>query len=288
MTGQSSRSNKPSMPNVMPDTAMVFAAGLGKRMRAYRDDIPKPLVPVHGRSLIDRVLDKLVQAGVERAVINISYKGEMIRRHVTQRRDIELLFSEEDEPLETAGGLIKALPLLGDGPVFVVNSDICWLDGPTPALRRLADAYHRHEQARSMLLVCPTVKAVGYHGAGDFALRADGAFRFRKQQETVPYVYTGIQLMDTGLLDAYRDERPIPRFSLSRLMHEVDDEGWCRTMAALPHDGIWFHVGDADGVHAAEKTLRNAEQVVPLFPQPPKKPKKKSPPVRSTENEGMQ
>ena len=125
----------------LPKTAMVMAAGYGKRLRPLTDTVPKPMVKVLGRPMIDVVLDRLVAAGVERAVINLHHLGEVIRDHLKARKDIEIVYSEESEILETGGGTKKALPLLGPDPFFVVNAKIIWLNGREDALHRLARAW---------------------------------------------------------------------------------------------------------------------------------------------------
>jgi MurNAc alpha-1-phosphate uridylyltransferase len=196
---------------------MVFAAGLGTRMRSFRSDIPKPLVPVAGRTLIDRALDKLVQAGVQRAVVNVSHLGQMIIDHLASRHDIEIHFSVEDTPLETGGGIVKALPLLGDQPFFAINADISWVDGWTPALVRLAHAFDP-ETMDALLLACPTVRTTGYDGRGDFVINAGGQVRRRKGAEVSPFVFTGIQLIHPRVFAPYVGQATIPVFSLSSLM----------------------------------------------------------------------
>lgn len=235
----------------VPHTAMVFAAGLGKRMRSHRSDIPKPLVPVAGRTLIDRVLDKLVEAGVKTAVINVSYLGQQIIEHVTAtRQDIALVFSEEEQPLETGGGIVRAMASLGNDPFYAINSDICWVDGFTPALIRLAQGY---DAARmdALLLACPTARTTGYDGVGDFVLDQRGQVRRRGEREVSPYVFGGIQILHPRLFTPYLAQEETPVFSLNQLFRRAGD-GWFDRIHAISHDATWMHIGDAKGVAEAE------------------------------------
>src|ERR1700759_4180333 len=156
--------------SVKPTKAMVLAAGLGLRMRPLTDRMPKPLVPVAGRPLLDHVLDKLGDAGVTDAVVNVHYLGEQIIRHVASRKRPRVTISDErDQVLGTGGGVVKALPLLGDAPFFHVNSDTMWMDGVRPNLARLAETF---DPARMdiLLLMAPTTNSIGYNGRGDYAM----------------------------------------------------------------------------------------------------------------------
>src|SRR3954468_12327161 len=157
-----------------PKRAMVLAAGLGTRMRPFNGRIPKPLVSVGGKALIDYALDRLAEQGVERAVVNVHHLADQIERHVAGRKQPNIIIADErSELLGTGGGLVKALPLLGDGPFFHVNSDTIWIDGVKPNLGRLADAF---DPARmdALLLLAPTASSIGYTGRGDFAMAPDG------------------------------------------------------------------------------------------------------------------
>ena len=246
----------------MPKAAMVLAAGLGTRMRDYDDAVPKPLVCVGGRTLIDRVLDMLVRDGVSRVVVNVSYLGEQIVAHLQQRDDVEIVLSREEEPLETGGGVLKALSLLGDAPFFVINSDALWVDEEPTALQRLAEAYWA-EAMDALLLVSTLDRATGYGGVGDFACAEDGRIRRLTSDSPalLPVVYTGVQILHprvfrTGL---FGGRKVGEKFSLAELFKEKDAEGWIPGVRALVHEGSWMHVGDGDGVRAAEKVLKGGE-----------------------------
>lgn len=244
----------------MPDTAMLFAAGRGTRMRSHESMLPKPLVKVAGKALIDHALDQLVRAGMKRAVVNLAYKGEMIEAHLAGRRDITIIFSHEGpEPLETGGGIMHALPLLGNRPFFAVNSDILWLNSEELALHRLAANF---DAARldSLLLVCPIAQTTGYEGQGDFTLAPDGRVRRRAAQEAAPFVFAGVQLLSPRLFtDGLFAGRAGDTFSLSRLFDRAGEDGWITGVHAIRHDSIWMHVGDAEGVKAAEKLLEQQQ-----------------------------
>ena len=236
----------------MPTTAMVLAAGYGKRMRPVTDIIPKPMVEVAGRSLIHRVLDQLVVNGIRKAVVNLSYKGEQLREHLEGRNAPELVFSIEDTPLETGGGIAKALPLLGNEPFFVANSDVIFLDGTVPTLHRLAQHW---DPARmdALLLLVPSVRAYGYHGQGDFFLNPKGVMRRRKEHEVAPFVFTGIQLMHPRLFK----DAPSGAFSLNVLYNRnVVADGSIERIFGISHDGAWLHVGDPRSFAFAENYLR--------------------------------
>src|SRR6202790_5665469 len=177
--------------SVKPTKAMVLAAGLGVRMRPLTDRMPKPLVRVAGRTLLDHVLDKLGDAGVSEAVVNVHYLPDQIIDHVASRAQPHVTISDErDAVLGTGGGVVKALPLLGDAPFFHVNADTMWIDGVQPNLARLAEAF---DPARMdiLLLMAPTASSIGYSGNGDYAMASDGALRKRKEHQVVPFVYAG-------------------------------------------------------------------------------------------------
>src|SRR3979409_253954 len=167
---------------VKPTRAMVLAAGLGVRMRPLTDRMPKPLVRVAGRTLLDHVFDKLADAGVGEAVVNVHYLPDQIIDHVAARGRPRVIISDErDQVLGTGGGVVKALPLLGQAPFFHVNADTLWIDGVRPNLARLAEAF---EPARLdiLLLMAPTTSSIGYGGRGAYALPAQGALGHRRGQ----------------------------------------------------------------------------------------------------------
>src|SRR3984893_17076146 len=182
-----------------PKRAMVLAAGLGTRMRAFNGNLPKPLIEVGGKALIDYVLDRLAEQGVERAVVNVHHLADQIERHLEQRQRPSIVISDErNELLGTGGGVVKALPDLDDGPFFHVNSDNIWIDGVKPNLGRLAAAF---DPARmdALLLVAPTATSIGYAGRGDFAMAADGRLIWRGERDVVPFVFAGAAILAPAL-----------------------------------------------------------------------------------------
>lgn len=231
-----------------PRRAMVLAAGLGLRMRPLTQNRPKPLIPVAGHTLLDRALDRLVEAGVEEAVVNLHYLGAMIEAHLANRAAPRTILSrEEDRLLETGGGVTRALPHLGDDPFYVVNADIAWADGKTPALRRLAATW-REDTMDAVLLLHPVATATGYDGVGDYTMDGDGALRRRRDDPAAPYVFTGIQLLHPRLFAS----APTGPFSLTRLYDEAETAG---RLFGVIHDGDWHHIGTPAGLETAEQHL---------------------------------
>ena len=228
---------------------MVLAAGRGERMRPLTDERPKPLIEVLGRSMLDRVLDRLAAAGVETAVINQHHLGEMIPAHLGERTDLEFLYSQENELLDTGGGVTKALPLLGDKPFFVLNGDVVWLDGRVPALDRLAAAWDG-EDMDALLLVHSTARAYGYDGRGDFFMSPDGVLRRRREREVAPFIFAGLQILHPRLLAG----APSGAFSLNRLYDAAAEAG---RLYGLRHDGEWFHVGTPAALEEVEDALHH-------------------------------
>lgn len=227
-------------------TGMVLAAGLGKRLRPITDATPKPLVAVKGRTLIDRALDHLEAAGVERVVVNLHYKAGLIERHLAARARPTISLSVEDELLETGGGIARALLQLEE-PFFVVNSDAVWLDGRVPALLRLARAWDP-DRLDALLLMQATATAVGYDGSGDFLLDPVGVPRRRPERELAPFIYGGVQLLSHRLFSG----APVAKYSVNRLWDQAIVSG---RIAGIVHDGAWFDVGTPAGLAATEARL---------------------------------
>ena len=233
---------------VHPAKAMILAAGLGVRMRPLTDHMPKPLVCVAGRTLLDHVLDKLAAAGVGEAIVNVHYLPGQIIDHVAARSRPRVIISDErDQALGTGGGVVKALPLLGRDPFFHVNADTLWIDGVRPNLARLAEAF---DPARMdiLLLMAPTISSIGYGGRGDYAMLPDGALRKRREHQVVPFVYAGAAIMSPSLFAA----APAGDFSLTRMFDRANEQ---ERLFGLRLDGVWMHVGTPDAVHAAEEAF---------------------------------
>jgi MurNAc alpha-1-phosphate uridylyltransferase len=234
-------------PLSAPRTAMVLAAGLGKRMRPLTDSLPKPLLPVCGRTLLDRVLDRFEEAGIERVVINLHYFRDVMEAHLKTRRRPPIELSPEPALLETGGGVKNALPRLGGAPFYVANSDVLWLDGMSPALARLARAWN-DETMDALLLLQSAVTAIGYDGSGDYFADPLGRLRYRKAHELAPFIYAGVQILHPRLFA----NAPDGPFSLKRLYDQAEGAG---RLWGLRHDGLWFHVGTPEGLAETEAML---------------------------------
>jgi MurNAc alpha-1-phosphate uridylyltransferase len=233
---------------VIPKRAMVLAAGLGTRMRPLTNSLPKPLVRVHDKPLIDWALDHLAEVGVEEVVVNLHHLPDQIRRHLADRTHPRILFSDEtDERLETGGGVARALPLLGDEPFFVVNSDVLWLNGTQSALKLMARAWDP-EAMDALLLLHPLAAAHGYDGFGDFKLDEIGRPQRREELHMAPFVFAGVQILHPRLFEAL----PEGPFSLNVLYDRALSE---ERLAGAVHDGEWYHVGTPQALANTESIL---------------------------------
>ena len=235
----------------IPQHAMVLAAGLGERMRPLTDERPKPLLELRRQALIDAILDQLDAAGVSQVVVNVHYLGHMIEAHLRPRERPRIALSQEETRLETGGGVRQALPLLGTDPFYVINGDVSWLDGRTPALRRMADAW---DEARmdALLLVHPTAVTLGYEGLGDYVLSPDGRLRRRREREVAPFVFAGIQILHPRLFEG----APDGAFSLNLIYDKAEGAG---RLQGLRHDGEWFHLSTPDQLRQVEDALSHLD-----------------------------
>jgi N-acetyl-alpha-D-muramate 1-phosphate uridylyltransferase len=229
-----------------PRRAMVLAAGLGTRLRPLTDAVPKPLVELNGRTLLDHAIDRLALAGVEQIVVNTHYLAAMIADRLSARVEPRVEISEEAELLDTGGGVARALPSLGEA-FFVVNADVFWLDGRDSALLRLAQAFDPGAMD-AVLLLQRTVSAIGYDGSGDYLLDSAGRPRRRRKREIAPYLFAGIQLLHRRLFEGITD----PVFSLIRLFDRAEQAG---RLHAIVHDGEWYHIGTPAGLEATRARL---------------------------------
>jgi MurNAc alpha-1-phosphate uridylyltransferase len=230
---------------------MVLAAGLGTRMRPAANGLPKPLVPLGGRALIDHVLDRIADAGVPRAVVNVHYCADQVVTHLAGRTRPEIVISDEtDLILDTGGGVMKALPHLGEQPFLVHNSDSVWIEQGSPNLARLFAGWSDRTM-ECLMLLAPVETSLGYAGKGDFSLTARGEIARRGTAGHADYVFAGVSLMHPRLFA----DSPPGAFSLNLL--------WDRAIAArrifgLTLDGVWMHVGDPVALDQAEKRLAGA------------------------------
>ncbi len=237
------------MSRSKPNAAMVFAAGLGTRMRPLTDDMPKPLIPVAGKALIDYPLDRFAMAGVKEAVVNVHYLADQVEAHVRGRTTPNVSISDErGRLLETGGGLKKARTHFSGEAIFCTNTDAIIIDGDgREACTRLIDQWDK-ETMDALLLLVPIEATSGYDGVGDFDRGADRRISFRRG-ERAPFVFTGLQLISPALID----EGPDGPFSTKLLWDLAIDRG--RLFGAV-HDGFWMHVGDTQGLDAAEARLK--------------------------------
>ena len=227
--------------------AMLLAAGLGARMRPLTEATAKPLLPLGGRALIDHALDRLRDAGVTEVIVNAWWHADHLAAHLAGRSGPpHTVIRREDALLDTGGSVAAALGMLGPEPFFVVNGDTFWLDGPTPALRRLAAAWD--DGADAVLLVPRAFQVQTEIGQGDFALDPWGVVRRHREHEIVPYIYAGIQLVSPALFA----DAPVGSFSMNRLWDGAIGRGRVR---GVVHEGLWFHLSTPTDLAAAEYTL---------------------------------
>src|SRR4051794_13919518 len=227
---------------------MVLAAGLGQRMLPITRTLPKPLIKIGGKTLIDFTLDRLGDAGIEKVVVNVHHLADQVEAHLRARRDLPIVISDERGALlETGGGLKRALPLLGDGPFMTFNSDSLWIEGPQPNLRRLVEAWDP-ERMDILMLLALAATSVGYDGKGDFHMDSVGRLSRRAEREVAPFVYAGVAIVKPELL---RDA-PDGAFSANLLYDRAIEAG---RLYGLRLDGQWLHVGEPQSIAAAEESL---------------------------------
>ena len=228
---------------------MVLAAGLGKRLRPITDTLPKPLVKIGGKPMIDWGLDSLKDVGVKKAVVNVHYLADQVEAHLAGRASPHIVFSDERETLlESGGGIIKALPLLGDSPFFLINSDTFWLEGEKANLERLAEIFNSDSMDMLLMLVTPG-QATGYEGKGDFSMDANNRLRRPQQGETVPFVYAGAAIIHPRVFNGAAAEP----HSLNRQFNEAIAQG---RLFGMPMQGQWLTVGTPESIPAAEAVVR--------------------------------
>lgn len=231
-----------------PKMAMVLAAGLGQRMRPLTDTLPKPLVRVAGKTLLDHTLDRLAVAGVTRAIVNVHYLADQIETHLRTRTVPRITISDErDALLETGGGVVKALPLLGDAPFFHLNSDTLWIDGVRPNLTRLAEHFDQNAMD-ALLLLAPVVTSIGYDGKGDYFMQADGRLLRRGAHDVAPFVFAGAAILSPALFK----DAPKGAFSLTRLFDRAMESN---RLHGLRMEGVWMHVGTPQAIAQAEAAI---------------------------------
>lgn len=237
------------MTSKRPTTAFVPAAGLGMRMRPLTDTLPKPLVKLAAKPLIDHVLDRLAGAGITRAVVNVHHHADLLEAHLTKRKSPKIIISDErDELLETGGGVRNALPLLGPAPFLIHNSDSVWMEGVGSNLLRLMDAWDAGTMDGLMLLTTAST-SIGYEGTGDFHMDANGLLARRAEGRVAPFVFTGVSIAHPRMLKG----EPAGRFSLNRVWNKAIANG---RLYGVRLDGLWMHIGTPAALTAAEERLK--------------------------------
>jgi MurNAc alpha-1-phosphate uridylyltransferase len=239
------------VPAEVPHTAMIMAAGLGKRMRPLTATRPKPLIEVGGKALLDHVLEKLRAAGVRKVVVNVHYLADALEAHLASRaHGLDVVISDErDLLLETGGGLVQAAPLIDADPFLSLNSDNLWVDGPADTLKLLASHWD-DAKMDALLLLVPLARALNHKGMGDFHMGRTGRLRRRARSHVAPFVFTGIQMLSKRLL---RDAPEGP-FSTNSLWDRAIEEGRC---FGAVHQGLWFDVGTPASIKLTEAALQN-------------------------------
>ncbi len=232
----------------VPQTAMVLAAGLGKRMLPITEHMPKPLVRVNGKALIDHALDALAAAGVAQAVVNIHHHPDQMEAHLSTRQTPLIRLSDERQQLlESGGGVAKALPQIGDDPFFIVNSDTFWIEGYRPNLLHLAEQWDSSKMD-ILLLLASTPTAVGYAGAGDFTMDPQGRLIRRKERQIAPFAYAGAGIFSPAVFH----DLPQGAFSLNVLFDRAIES---ERLFGARLDGLWLHVGTPDAIAEAEEAI---------------------------------
>lgn len=232
------------------DTAMVLAAGFGKRLRPITDKMPKPLVKVGGRTMLDRALDVLADGSISKAVVNVHYLGDQIVAHCKTRQDIDCTISDEsDAILETGGGTVRALPLLGDAPFALLNADTFWIDQGEPTLQRMIKTFDESKMD-ILLLLCRVEDATGHTGGHDFTMASDGRLARAKNSDGAGYIYAGAAIYSPTIFDGDRKEA----HSLNVYFDQAIAKN--RLFGIILENGHWITVGTPQGLADAEAKLR--------------------------------
>jgi MurNAc alpha-1-phosphate uridylyltransferase len=227
---------------------MILAAGLGTRMRPLTNDLPKPLVEVRGKALIDHAIDRLLQAGVEMIVVNVHYRADMLKDHLSKRRDVEIRISDETNGLlDSGGGIANVLPWFEKEPFFTHNSDSIWVEGTGRALDKLKARWDS-DSMDALMMVAPTVTSVCYEGRGDFMMDADGRLTRVPEQRVAPFVWSGVQIVHPRLFD----NLPGRKFSINLLWGRAIDKG---RLYGQRLDGVWMHIDRPEAIRDSEDFL---------------------------------
>lgn len=253
MTAKRTLSLRPDPGGTVPETAMVMAAGIGKRMRPLTATRPKPLIQVAGQPLLDHVFDRLRAAGIKRAVVNVHYLADALEAHLKNRvKGVDIVVSDErDQLMETGGGIVKARDLIGDKPFVVANADNLWVDGPADTIKLLASRWD-DDLMDALLLVVPLARAHNHGGLGDFHLDANGRITGRRKPGRVaPFVYTGVQILSPRVIQDW----PEGPFSTNLFWNRAIEAG---RAYGFVHQGLWFDVGTPPAIAKTEALLIDA------------------------------
>ncbi|HZZ62215.1 MAG TPA: nucleotidyltransferase family protein [Roseiarcus sp.] len=232
----------------VPKTAMVFAAGLGKRMRPISDATPKPLIKIAGRTLIDHCLDRLAASGVERAIVNVHWRADQIEAHLAHRKRPKIVISDERAKLlDQGGGIKRALPAIGPRPFLLCNTDSFWIEGPRSNVARLAEAFDPGRMD-IILLVAAGAGAVGVDWPGDFTMSREGRLEPRESRQVAPFVYTGVGIVKPALFE----NEMADVFRLAPFFRAAAQEG---RLFGVRLDGLWLHVGRPESIAEAERAI---------------------------------
>lgn len=235
-----------------PAAAMVLGGGYGKRMMPLTKDIPKPMVVLKGRPLIDHVLDRIAAAGVPQAVVNVHYCADKLQAHVEKRTHPKIAISDERQQLlDTGGGVAKALPLLGPDPFLIHNSDSVWIEGVGSNLERMFSVWDP-DTMDSLMLLASAATSLGYDGSGDFAMDKDGRLSRRGERQMVPFVFTGVSIAHPRIFEG----APDGAFSMNRLWDRAIDNG---RLFGIRLDGLWMHVGTPEALVEAERWIESED-----------------------------
>ena len=240
--------------HTQPDTAMILAAGLGTRMRPLTDTIPKPLVRLNDRALIDHVLDRLAAAGIKRAIVNVHHHADKLEAHLKSRKSPAIKISDERGVLlDTGGGVVHALPVIGKQPFLIHNSDSVWIEGMGNNLSRLLSSWDE-ERMDSLMLLATTTGSLGYDGQGDFHMDAEGHLTRQSGPRLAPFVFAGVSIAHPRLFE----KAPEGRFSLNTLWNAAIER---RRLFGMRLDGLWMHVGTPEALAEAEQKITDQRLV---------------------------
>ena len=229
---------------------MILAAGLGTRMAPLTASKPKPLIELNGKALIDYAIDRFAQNGVKFIVVNVHYLADQLIAHLNKRKDVEIHICDEREAiLDTGGAIAKALPYFDGEPFFTHNSDSLWVEGMGSALSRMRERWNP-ETMDALMLLAPTVTAIGFEGRGDFEMDSLGALKRRAEMTLAPFVWTGVQIVHPRLFAG----APKGRFSINPLWDKAIDKS---RLFGIRLDGVWIHVGSPQALDEAEGFLRD-------------------------------